>query len=142
MDPDQRFCREGKCHDPVKPLPGIPQCVANPLDRERRFIQAGHQRPVTNARDPNGLDPSLNFPSNVAPRKMWNEPKWTNVTVPAALMLFLAPNGILDALLNWSLGYDSTYARPVSAALGSAAVRVALFMLAWHAIRVYHPRYY
>jgi hypothetical protein len=147
MDADQRFCRDGKCHDPVKPVPGIPQCVANPLDRERRFVQAGHQRPVTNARDPRGLDPNrvetnLKYPSNAAPRKLWSEPKWANVAVPAALVLLIAPNGLADALVHWFMGLDHTDQRPVGAAFGSAGVRVLLFALAWHALRVKYPQFY
>lgn len=143
VDADQRFCREGKCHDPVKPLPGIPQCVANPLERERVAETNHYRQPTTRPRDPAvSVRAVSELPSSAAPRRWWHEPRVAHVAVPAALFLLLAPHGLLDwGFYAWQ-GSATTTSVSRGSALAETAVRVVLFTLAWHAMRVQYARYY
>ena len=102
FDPDQRQCHEGGCENPVRPIPGLPQCVANPLHPPKSQITTGHQ---------------MNKPPPVAPvvssgPKSWGrESKPANVLVPALLVAaLLASEGVpLGRAMGLVLGFAVVY---------------------------------
>jgi hypothetical protein len=117
IDPDQKFCRSGVCLDPVKPIPGLPQVTANPLHKKPDYVTSGHQVPANRPTDTLTISTS-------APLKFGKEPKPANVLMAGAVMAVVLVATTRE--LRWQ----------------SLLIRVSLFMLIWHSVRLAFPHYY
>jgi hypothetical protein len=125
IDADQKFCRAGKCLDPVQPIPGLAQCTANPLHAKVEQPTTGHQVPSNRGSTCSCGKP---FPgmtiSTSAPLSLGKEPKPANVLMAGVVLAVVLL--LTTTTPNWQ----------------SVLSRVVLFMSLWHGLRVAFPRYY